>query len=234
MLKLTIITVVFNGVSSIKDTLDNVLGLAIDNLSYIVVDGNSTDGTVEILKEYEFKFKSKGIRYNWKSESDKGLYDAMNKGWNMAEDEAFILFLGSGDKILQVPDYNKFENADVLFGNVMAGDYLFNSKLDFRLRLGNMLHHQALFVRKSTYINSPFDIKYKVYADFDFNQRLLIEGRRFVKDDNFLGYALEGGVSAVYNYKEAYHIIHKNFGAHYVILAKIYYFLQRNFRAKKS
>jgi hypothetical protein len=62
---------------------------------------------------------------------------------------------------------------------------------------------------------------------------MLIEKRRFVKDHNFLGYALEGGVSSMYNYYEAYHIIRKNYGAIYVILAKVYYFLQRIYRSKK-
>jgi len=230
--KLSIITVVYNGFESIEDTLSNVCNLSYPNLNYIVIDGGSEDGTQDLLKKYEPNFAQNLISYKWISGRDSGLYDAMNKGWNMADENSYILFLGSGDKVLKLPRAVSFENADIVYGNVWAGDYFFNSKIDIRLKLGNMLHHQALFVYKQVCPYSPFNLNYKVYADFDFNQRMLKQGKRFVKDDEFLGYALEGGVSSIYNYKEAYAIIHQNYGWIYVCLARVYYFLQKNIRVR--
>ena len=74
---ISIITPTFNSVSTIKDTLDSVLSQTYKDIDYVIVDGGSNDGTLEILKEYEYLFKG---RLRWRSEPDKGIYDAMNKG----------------------------------------------------------------------------------------------------------------------------------------------------------
>ena len=81
VMKISLITTTYNSAGTLRDTMESVLGQTYTDVEYIVVDGASSDGTVEIIKEYEPRF---GGRMRWISEKDKGLYDAMNKGIGMA------------------------------------------------------------------------------------------------------------------------------------------------------
>lgn len=204
---ITIITVSYNSVEHLKETLENVISLDYDNIEYIVIDGGSKDSTVDLLNEY-----SDNIAY-WISESDKGIYDAMNKGWMAASNDSVIIYLGSGDKILALPVISDSLLDQITFGDVMIGNNSrFNSKCDFRLTLGNTLHHQALLIPKRIHINPPFSLAYPVYADFDFNQRLFKQEMTFVKDTQFLGYAMPGGISETLAINEMQNIVKKNYG----------------------
>ncbi|QEC68025.1 glycosyltransferase [Panacibacter ginsenosidivorans] len=217
---LTVIIVVYNGAASIENTIQSTLHLNYENRKIIIIDGGSSDGTTDIIKKYQQQI------YYWISEPDKGIYDAMNKGWAQADHDSYIIFLGSGDKILQLPDLSKNIDHNIIYGSVWIGEKLFNSVTDFRLKLGNTVHHQALLIKKSIHPQPPFSLDYPVYADFDFNQRLYKSGIPFIKDKSFYSYALEGGVSAVKNKKESLRVVKKNFGKLYSLLASIYYFLQ--------
>jgi len=191
------------------------------NLQYIIIDGGSTDGTVELIQNY-----SEHIDY-WISEPDKGIYDAMNKGWKAASENSFIMFLGAGDKLLSLPSsISHFETIDVVFGKVLIGEMLFNAKADFRLKMVNTLHHQALLIHKSLHQTQPFNTSYKVYADFDFNQRLLKEGARFIFSDTLFAYALPDGVSRKFYVRESLRVVHSNFGLGWSLLALPYYMYQ--------
>ena len=171
---ITVITVVLNGVESIESTITSVINQPYKNLKYIVIDGGSTDGTVDIIKRYE-----NSISF-WISEKDCGIYDAMNKGWAHADAESFILFIGSGDRLLSLPEsLERYSSADIVIGDVLLGeDTLFKSAAGWRLKIYNSLHHQALLINKQLHQNPPFNTHYKVYADFDLNQRLLKSGAR--------------------------------------------------------
>lgn len=216
-----IITVVFNNATGIQKTIDEISKLKYDNLKYIVIDGASTDGTVDVLKKNSDK-----VSY-WISEPDKGIYDAMNKGWLRADDDSYIIFLGAGDYIMQLPDMSKYINEAIIYGKVEMGTrYVFNTVVDFRLKLANAAHHQALLIKKTIHHQPPFLLQYPIYADFDFNQRLYKAGHKFVKDNHFFSHAMGGGVSSFEDRKEMIKIVHKNFGGMYVLLAKIYYIFQ--------
>ncbi len=76
---ITIITVSYNAIKTIEDTILSVLSQTYPNIEYIIIDGGSTDGTLDIIKKYQDR-----ISY-WVSEADKGIYDAMNKGWHIAK-----------------------------------------------------------------------------------------------------------------------------------------------------
>ncbi|MBQ3772724.1 MAG: glycosyltransferase, partial [Bacteroidaceae bacterium] len=80
-MRISLITSTYNSVSTLKSTFDSVLSQTYSDVEYLVVDGGSKDGTLELIKEYEPKF---GGRMKWLSEPDKGLYDALNKGIRMA------------------------------------------------------------------------------------------------------------------------------------------------------
>lgn len=216
---ITIITVVYNGEQFLEETIKSVLDQSNENLSYIVIDGGSTDRSIEIIKRYQDK-----ISY-WISEKDQGIYDAMNKGWTVAADDSYVLFLGAGDRILSLPKKSEvIREAEVIYGRVYLGEHkYFVSKIGFVLKLFNTLHHQALLVKKNIHPEKPFNIRYKVYGDFDFNQRLMKQGAKFAYADDLIGYASHGGISSRFDIRESFQIVHKNFGLLYGVCFLVLY-----------
>lgn len=214
---ITVITVVYNAVSLIESTIASVLDNDYKNLKYIIIDGASTDGTVEVIRRYEKRLTA------FVSEKDNGIYDAMNKGWALAAPYSYILFLGAGDRLENLPaDMNQYTVNDVIYGRVhLEGQKVFIPRAGILLRLYNTLHHQALLVNKSIHSKPPFNIRYSVYADFDFNQRLLKQGVNFVYSVGLVSYSLPDGVSHKTNLSELISIIRKNFGFSWSILSFI-------------
>jgi glycosyltransferase involved in cell wall biosynthesis len=222
MQKLTVITVCYNSIADLESTILNVLGLQYQKLDYIIIDGGSTDGTVELIRKYEHRLKC------FVTERDRGIYDAMNKGWKLADQDSFILYLGAGDTIIRMPEPKSFLNADVVYGDVEIGvQQVYEGKHNFMLKLGNTIHHQAEFVRKEIQEEAPFSLDYKVYSDFNFNQVLLKRGVRFKKDAIFLSFALEGGISGNFDKREPLAIVRSNFGFVYWCAARLYYFTKK-------
>ncbi|HEY6142133.1 MAG TPA: glycosyltransferase family 2 protein [Flavobacterium sp.] len=220
--KISVITVTYNVKKSIEETILNVINLKYNNLEYIIIDGGSTDGTVDVIKKYENK-----LSY-WVSEPDNGIYDAMNKGWSKVDDDSFILYLGAGDKIINLPDMNLYSKNDLIYGDVALGEKrIFKSTVGWRSFFGNTIHHQAMLIHKSIHFMPPFSLDFKIYSDFDFNQRLLKRGIRFHKDKDFLAFALEGGVSEQINIEEIQKVVRKNYGFLMSKMAFIYLKLQQ-------
>lgn len=214
--KISIITVVKDSVCHLEETILSVIEKKTTaEIDYLVIDGGSTDGTTDIIKKYADQ-----ISY-WVSEPDNGIYDAMNKGWSVAADNSFILFLGSGDRIISLPeDMDRYSSQQVVYGNVQIGDYaIFTSKAGFYLKLYNSLHHQALMVNKACHPEAPFNTRYKIYADFDFNQRLMKSGVRFIYSPQLLAYAHPGGLSDQQNTSESLSVIQRNYGTFWMLLA---------------
>lgn len=216
---LTVATVVYNGAGYIEDTIKSVLAIAYDNVEFIIVDGGSRDGTLDVLRQYEDR-----LDY-WVSARDEGIYDAMNKAWLLASPESTVLFLGCGDRILSLP--KKFDAEAIFYGSVNVGDRLFRSTLRYGLRLGNTLHHQALLVPRKMHPVAPFDVRFKVYADFDFNQRLYRSGCEFRYADDFRAYALPGGISERLDVAQMAAVTRKNFGLFSACLTWLYCSYQR-------
>lgn len=229
--KISVITVVKNDARHLEETILSVIeqkGVAY--IDYLVIDGGSTDGTLDIIEKYVDH-----ISY-WVSEPDDGIYAAMNKGWDAAENGSFILFLGAGDRIISLPDaMSSYHQEDVVFGNVRMGEKNeFKARADYHLKMYNSLHHQALLVNKALHPTPPFSCRYRTYADFDFNQRLMKNGANFLYSSDFIGYAHPGGVSDQPCFSETLAIISKNFGFMWATLAfsgyhamKIFPFLKR-------
>lgn len=215
---ISIITVVYNEATPLRLTIQSVLAQREHPIEYIVIDGGSTDGTVDVLRQYNSE-----ITY-WISEKDQGIYDAMNKGWAKAQADNFILFLGAGDEIVSLPKTGKaFSTVDVLYGQVERETGDFSAKVDYRLRMVNTLHHQGMLVRRSIHPAAPFDIRFRTYADFDFNQRLYSHGARFAFSDELIARAMPGGLSSRHYIRESLSIVRKNFGVFWMCLALLYY-----------
>jgi len=212
----SIITVTLNGGRLLEQTIKSVLELEYSNVEYIIIDGGSKDTTPDILRKY-----NEQIDY-WISEPDEGIYDAMNKGWSLANEKAFILYLGAADTIISLPaDMTQYKNTDIIYGRVSLGQgKTFQSKADFTLRLTNTLHHQALLINKSIHPQPPFDRRFKVYADFDFSQRLYKKGYNFIKSEIFLSAASPAGASRIYARDEMASVIRKNYGPLYAACFK--------------
>lgn len=118
-MKFSLITVSYNSAFTLEDTLNSVLSQNYPNIEYLIIDGGSTDGTLEIIKKYEVRFKGK---LRWISERDKGLYDAMNKGINMATGDV-VGFLNSDDffsfpNVLSSQMACFTEGVDAVYGDV--------------------------------------------------------------------------------------------------------------------
>ncbi len=222
----TVITVVYNDAANLKATIDSVAALDYPHLEYRVVDGGSTDGTTELIRCHE-----NTVITAWTSEPDNGIYDAMNKGWRASRNDSLIIFLGAGDLLLSLPaDMACFQGREVLYGQVLIGRRCFKPSADWRLKCGNTLHHQAMLVPKSLHIEPPFDTVFKMYADFDFNQRLLKRGVSFVYADGFLASALPGGFSSRKDYREMMRVVLNNFGPAWMLTALLYLSLSRLLR----
>lgn len=162
---ITIVTVVYNGSTTLEETIQSILTQTYDNLEYIIIDGGSTDGTIDIIKKYEDR-----IDY-WQSEPDIGIYDAMNKSICLCNGN-YINFMNSGDtfadntvieKIINIPNiYN------IIYGNVIDSNnnLIPQDKLSFfNLFLEKTICHQAIFIKKELLLENQYDTSYKLISD---------------------------------------------------------------------
>ena len=168
-LKISVVTVCYNAVGIIEDTIQSVINQTYPELEYIIIDGGSTDGTVDIIKRYSSK-----LTY-WVSEPDKGIYDAMNKGIKAASG-AYINFMNAGDRFYDNEVLKKFasqadENCKIIFGDwVIKLDNLFEYRKPLSIKYLDtklMFTHQAVFVSLSYHKMNLFDTRYKLAADYN-------------------------------------------------------------------
>jgi glycosyltransferase involved in cell wall biosynthesis len=216
-MKIFVITVCRNAEAGLAATIKSVSAFRRDDIYYLVVDGDSNDGTKEIL------IGAGRLIDRWVSEADQGIYDAMNKAVSLLPPgDGHVLFLGAGDRLLQLPTQEQREPGAVLFGNVQIGDTVFFSSIGWKLKAGNTLHHQGLFIPRKVLTNLFFDTHYKIYADFDLNQRLLRAKIPFRALDKIIALAEPGGVSWRTQNSEMIDIARKNFGLFWGGVARIW------------
>jgi glycosyltransferase involved in cell wall biosynthesis len=199
--KISIITVVFNAAEMLEETIKSVLAQMYDNWEFIIVDGGSTDGTIDILKRYQLP------KILWKSEPDKGIYDAMNKGIIRASGE-WIYFLGADDtfidsNVLEKIFLNKSYEADFIYGNVFDKRLKrnYDGEFDQNKLLQKNICHQGIFFNKSLFITiGNYNTNYRLLSDWDFNLRCFSNAK--VKKeylDVVVANYSEGGASAENN-----------------------------------
>lgn len=189
-MKISIITATYNSGKTVRDTVESVLGQSYADYEYIVKDGDSKDDTLKIVNEYISKF---GGRLKIISESDKGIYDAMNKGIGMATGEIVGIlnsddFFTSSEVLRKVADAFKAEDIDAVYGDihfVKSGDLkkctrYFSSRY-FRpwlLRFGFMPAHPSFYCKKSVFEKyGLYDLQYHTSSDFEMMVRLFAEHR---------------------------------------------------------
>ena len=226
----TVITVVFNGEDFLEETILSVLNQTYDNVEYIIIDGGSTDRSVEIIKKYDSKIDF------WVSEKDHGIYDAMNKGIRSATGD--IIGLLNADDFYDLTTIEKIvqsyleTKADVFFGKKLMLDQKLQLKKEISVDMPSSakdlnIHsvHSTVFVKRSVYTKIRFNTCYKISADYEFLLRVFEENFQIKKIDDILTIMRVGGVSATFNL-EVFKIKLKKFG----FLTASIYLCKRLFR----
>jgi glycosyltransferase involved in cell wall biosynthesis len=179
----TVVTVVYNGAETLEKTIQSVIKQTYASVEYIVIDGASTDGSVDIIKNYEMKITE------WLSEKDTGIYNAMNKGIKLATGE-WICFLNCGDVfvdnqvIQRIADNIQSSNPDIIYGNILIEqrDGTFYERVAKEPCNIHRMHfcHQSAFVKTELLRNYPFDERHKLSADLKFFKQCYYDKRTFV------------------------------------------------------
>jgi glycosyltransferase involved in cell wall biosynthesis len=202
----SIITVVYNGKELLEKTIHSIVNQSFKSIEYIVIDGKSTDGTLDVIKKNEAH-----INY-WVSEPDKGIYDAMNKAMHHAKG-TYIWFLNAGDLIESSETLTKIfsssPDADIIYGETnMINSHgeilgtrstLTTRKLPIQMnwkdmKKGMVVSHQSILVKKS--IAPEYDLKYRCSSDIDWVIKSLKRSHKIMNANMILSRYLIGGFSA--------------------------------------
>jgi glycosyltransferase involved in cell wall biosynthesis len=196
---ISIIIVVYNGAAKIKTSLESISKQSFRDFELIIIDGGSTDGTIDIIKQFS------EVSY-WSSEPDKGIYDAMNKGVIKTTGK-WLYFLGCDDKLFDPASLEKAAaalektDADLLYGNVIMNGAVYDGPFDYDKLLEKNISHQGLFYKRSVFDKVGFyNLSYKLHADWDFNIRcFLYPGLKIEYADFLVAEFGPGGVSSAHD-----------------------------------
>ena len=171
----TIITVCRNHAQELERTIRSVESQTWQEKEYLVIDGASTDDTLDVIKAHEVSIT------RWVSEPDQGIYDAMNKGVRMAQGE-WVIFMNAGDTFASDDTLQRVFgsplDADVIYGDVIKGELV--KKAEDPRNAHRMFYcHQSAFVRTRCLREFPFDIRHRMSADFKQVKQLYLSGKTF-------------------------------------------------------
>ena len=196
---ITIITVAYNSATIIEQTILSVISQTYPRIEYIIIDGGSTDGTIDIIKKY-----SDRITY-WISEPDKGIYDAMNKGIKKATGK-WINFMNCGDTfydnyVIENILNNINKNIDIIYGNTNLvysfGSYILKAEKDVSSKQYMPFCHQSSFTNSNLMKRYGYDLQYKICADRNFFYTAYKNHASYEYVDIVISnYEAESGVSA--------------------------------------
>jgi len=218
----SVVTVCLNSEKHLEETINSVINQTYQNIEYIIIDGGSTDGTLDIIKKYQSRIAC------WVSEADQGLYDAMNKG--------IVLAKGELVGIINSDDYYQPNAVEIIVkeflkdneAGVFSGELLFlvdgpKSKIQWRRRLaglgtfGQEIVHPAMFVKKGIYRKFKYDLRYKIEADVDFVYKLYFNRVKFHTCPDLMATFRVGGISKSYrSLIEGFMIRNKYFGLRFL------------------
>lgn len=173
-MRLSIITINFNDKEGLIKTINSVVNQSTNDFEYIVIDGGSSDGSLDVIKE-----NASSIHY-WVSEKDSGIYNAMNKGTKAAHGD-YCLFLNSGD-ILINNDVIKHALSYNFSADIISGDIKFTSgrkakapkRVSMKTFIIGSLPHQATFIKREILLDNPYDERFKIGGDWRFFIQVLI------------------------------------------------------------
>ena len=184
----SVITVVLNDAAGLRKTIESVTAQTYDNIELIVIDGNSSDATLEVIRDCQDRIDF------WTSEPDQGIYDAMNKGIDLAAG-SWINFLNCGDCFYRADTVatvfsSSCGDADFIYGDTffLSGDFYGIVKAwDFSLLWKTMVFtHQSLFTKADILKKRQFDTSFRICADYDIIFSSYMEGRKFYYADTVI------------------------------------------------
>ena len=200
---ISIITVCFNSEKTIENTILSVINKLSENLEYIIIDGGSTDKTVDIIKKYDDK-----IDY-WVSEHDDGIYDAMNKGACLASEKSYLIWLNSDDILIEVPTINK--KYDAFYYNILVKDIYSRyfrilkakrwKKLSYRSIFFPAFYHQGFILKKEIFMKYKYCLSIGLLADYYLMSIILDKYNCFFVDAFFIEFRT-GGAADIANFKK--------------------------------
>jgi len=218
----TVITVVFNGEKHLEETILSVINQTYDNVEYIIIDGGSTDGTLDIIREYEH------VLDYWISEKDRGIYDAMNKGIDLATGD-WINFMNGGDlffsySILESFSIEKFTYS-IIYGNTLfkydkENEVIKMPPMPLNFKYGLPFCHQSVFVKSYLHKKMKFSTNYKIYSDFDLFANLF-KSNNFLHYDIVIASVTYDGISSLKKlnqFKELYSIGKKHYRTKFAVI----------------
>jgi glycosyltransferase involved in cell wall biosynthesis len=198
-MKLSIITINYNNLNGLKRTVESVVAQTWKDFEYIIIDGGSTDGSAEFISENKIHFAY------WVSESDKGIYNAMNKGILQANGE-YYLFLNSGDllysnEVLFIAHKELHTDDLICFDLIFRGNddvkSTYPNKINFSYLLGSSLGHPSIFMKKNLFRNNKYDESLKFASDWKFFLLALFKfNSTYRKVDNVLSIFYMDGISS--------------------------------------
>jgi len=188
----SVITICRNEKNGIARTLESVVNQTYNNYEYIIIDGLSTDGTLEIIESYREKFLKKNIGFTVISEKDTGIYNAMNKGVRLAKG-LFVNMMNGGDcfadnDVLTILSKEIDQRADIVYGDANAISLRSNGRFcRYPYKSKNMdtimktmpMAHQTAFVRTVLLVENPFDEKFIIAGDYKFFLTMYLNKRVF-------------------------------------------------------
>jgi len=240
---LSVITIVYNNVNDIERTMLSVLGQTYPNIEYILIDGLSNDGTLEVIKPYGKRI-TKLI-----SEKDEGIYDAMNKGLEMATGD-YVIFMNSGDEFYDAGTvaavFATAPDADIYYGETEMIDSKGQSlgqrrhkapeQFSWRsFKFGMSVSHQAIYIKRE--LIEPYDHRYQLSADIDWIIRAAKKAKKIVNVHRYVAKYLVGGMSKTKHSQslmERFDIMKRHYGLvptilnHFVIAFNLGWYWLRN------
>lgn len=205
----SVITVTYNNKEGLEKTLCSIIDQTFENMQVYVIDGASQDGTLELLDEYEKKFKERGKKLKYISEKDSGIYDAMNKGIDLAE-ETWAIFMNAGDifynerTLERVLGNDISEDVDIIYGrwkktignrttdgltyyfDEMKGKYNIKGLKRYPPNGRMITSHQAIFFKTTLLKARKYNLNYKIIADLEWVTWAYKTQKKFVFVDEFI------------------------------------------------
>lgn len=226
-IKISVITVCLNSEKLIEKTIQSVINQKYSNIEYIIIDGGSTDNTLNIIEKYNSHINV------LVSEKDDGIYYAMNKGIKLATGD-LIYFLNCGDYLYNnsvfeavAREYAEENLSDIIYGDIICYEdhyskYYFGPRNNIVEIIPRGINHQSMFTKKNVFEKCGcFDTEYKIFSDFDWLLRCIIQHKINISKMNIpIAYYLMGGVSEKHIKKfmyEKYEIIAKYTGLNHLL-----------------
>ncbi len=243
--RLSVITIVYNNVRDIERTILSVVNQTYTNIEYVIVDGLSNDGTLQVIDKYKNQIAA------FISEKDEGIYDAMNKGLALATGD-YVIFMNSGDEFYDnetvAAVFAAAEDADIYYGEteMMADDdsslgqrrHKAPEKFTWRgFKYGMSISHQAIYIRRS--LTEPYDRRYQLSSDIDWIIRAAKKAKKIVNVNRYVARYLVGGMSKKKHRQslmERFEIMKRNYGLiptvlnHFVIAFNLGWYWLKNRR----